>query len=376
MTSRERVLAALEHREPDKVPIDFGGIHTSLHSFAHRNLMKFLGLRGPEAKVQEICQQIVYPDKRILELYGADVTGVYPKPASGWKLEIDPVEDKWKDEWGTVWVRPEDGFFYDIQEHAMKNIGVDELKEYKFPDPGSRGRIAGLREEIRKLRECTDKAIIFFNASWGLWESLWLLRGFEQGYVDIASDRKFVHMFFEKMLWWSKIFWDNVLAHVGDLIDVVQIGDDLGTQRGPVFNPELYRTLLKPFHRELVCFIKTKTDAKVYFHTCGSVYWAIEDFIDCGIDVLNPVQVGASNMDSKILKRKFGKNISFWGGGCGNHVLLHGKPEDVSREVRRRITDFAPGGGFIFASIHNIQANTPPENIHAMYTTALNYRDY
>jgi uroporphyrinogen decarboxylase len=376
MTSRERVLAALEHREPDKVPIDFGGVHTSLHDHAHRSLMEFLGLAGPEATIQEICQQIVYPDKRILEHFGADIIGVYPKPASGWKLEIDPVEDTWKDEWGTVWVRPKDGYFYDIREHAMKNFSVDDLKEYNFPDPANRGRIAGLREEIGKRRECTDKAIIFFNASWGLWESLWLLRGFEQAYVDIASDRKFVRMFFEKMLWWSKIFWDTVLTYVGDLIDVVQIGDDLGTQRGPVFNPELYRSLLKPFHKELVRFIKTKTNAKVYFHTCGSVYWAIEDFIDCGIDILNPVQVGAFNMDSKILKREFGEKISFWGGGCDNHVLLHGKPEGVRREVQRRIADFAPGGGFIFASIHNIQANTPPENIQAMYSTAVEYRNY
>ncbi len=375
MTSRERVLTALEHREPDKVPIDFGGVHTSLHDHAHRNLMQFLGLDGPDAPIQEICQQIVYPDRRILQLFGADIIGVYPKPASGWKLRVDPVRDKWMDEWGTVWVRPRDGYFYDIEEHVMKNFNVDDLKEYNFPDPRNRGRIEGLREEIGKIRERTDKAIIFFNASWGLWESLWLLRGFEQAYVDIASNRKFVEKFFEKMLWWSEAFWDTVLSEVGDLIDVVQIGDDLGTQRGPVFNPELYRSLLKPFHKELVRFIKTKTDARVYFHTCGSIYWAIEDFIDCGIDILNPVQVGAFNMDSKILKREFGENISFWGGGCDNYLLLHGKPADIENEVQGRIADFAPQGGFIFASIHNIQANTPPENIHAMYTTAVKYRN-
>ena len=376
MTSRERVLAALEHQEPDKVPIDCGGIHTSLHDHAHRNLKKFLGLDGPEAAVQEICQQIVYPDKRILDLFEVDVLGVYPKPQSNWKLEIDPVKDEWIDEWGTVWVRPKDGYFYDIHKHAMTNFNVDDLKEYKFPDPGNRGRIAGLREEIMKLRECTDKAIIFFNAAWGLWESLWLLRGFEQAYIDIASNRMFVELFFKKMLWWSKAFWEIVLSEVGDLVDVVQIGDDLGTQRGPAFNPELYRSLLKPFHKDLVDFIKTKTKAKVYFHSCGSVYWAIQDFIDCGIDILNPVQVGAYNMDSQLLKKEYGEHICFWGGGCDNHVLLQGKTKDVEREVKRRIADFKPGGGFIFAPIHNVQANTPPENIHTMYSTAVKYRNY
>jgi uroporphyrinogen decarboxylase len=258
----------------------------------------------------------------------------------------------------------------------MRDFTIDELKDHDFSNPGDRWRITGLRGEIEALRERTGKAIIFFNASWGLWESLWLLRGFEQAYIDIASNRRFVELFFEKMLHWSMAYWDSVLDEVGDVIDVVQIGDDLGTQRGSAFNPEVYRSLLKPCHRELVGFIKTKTEARVYIHTCGSVSWAIQDFIDCGIDILNPVQVGAHNMDSKFLKKEFGEHISFWGGGCDNNVLLQGNPGDVEEEVKRRIADFAPGGGFVFASIHNIQANTPPENIHAMYSTAVKHRSY
>jgi uroporphyrinogen decarboxylase len=376
MTSRERVIAALEHREPDKVPIDFGGVHTSLHASAHKNLMKYLGFKGPDADIQEICQQIVYPDQRLLDVYETDIIGVYPRSSSTWKLEIDASTDEWLDEWGTRWVRPDGGFFYDIKDPVMKDFSLEDLKSYEFPDPSDSGRIEGLREEVEALYNQTDKAIIFFNASWGLWESLWLLRGFEQAYIDIATDTKFVEAIFDKLLWWGKSYWNLILDEVGDLIQVVQLGDDLGSQRGPVFKPETYRSLLKPRHKELVQFIKSHTKAKIYFHTCGSIHWAIRDFIECGIDILNPVQVGAHNMDSRKLMDEFGADICFWGGGCDTDILLRGSPKDVEKEVKRRIDDFSPGGGFVFASIHNIQANTPPKNIHAMYSTAVKHRNY
>jgi uroporphyrinogen decarboxylase len=376
MTSRERVAASLEHKEPDKVPIDFGGVHTSLHDFAHRNLKKYLKLPGPEAVIQETLQQIVHPDKRIMEMFQNDVIGIYPKSSSTWTLKIDPVKDEFTDEWGTRYVRPKNGYFYDIKDPAMKDFTIEDLKNYKFPDPGDKGRVKGLRKEVLELHENTDKALIMYSAVWGPWESLWLLRGFEQAYIDIAGNIKFVELFFEKILGWTISFWENVLSEVGDLVNVVQISDDLGTQRGPMFNPDVYRLLLKPCHKELVDAIKAGTNAKIYFHTCGSVYWAINDFIDCGIDILNPVQVGANNMDSKTLKRDFGDRISFWGGGCDINVISNGTPEQVKEEVKKRMTDLSPGGGFVFASIHNIQANTPPENIFTMYDTAVKYREY
>ncbi len=376
MTSKQRVNTALNYKEPDMIPIDFGGVHTSLHNYAHRALKKFYNLDGPEAEIQEILQQIVFPDKRILEMFQVDIAGVYPKAPSNWELKIDHVKDEWADEWGTVYVRPEGGYFYDIKKHVMTDFTLEDLKNYKFSDPYDVSRKEGLKEEMKDIREKTDKAIIIFNYTWGLWESLWLFRGFEQAYIDIASNKKFVQYFWEKLLWWMKAFWDNLLSAVGNDIDILQLGDDLGTQRGPVFNPNIYREMLKPLHKELVSSIKTKTDSKIYFHSCGDVNWAINDFIDCQIDILNPVQVGASNMDSKDLKEKFGDRISFWGGGCDNNILLNGTTEEVREEVVRRINDFAPGGGFVFAPIHNIQANTPPENIAMMYETAVELRKY
>jgi uroporphyrinogen decarboxylase len=376
MTSRERLNATLNHIEPDKFPIDFGGVHTSLHIIAHKNLMNFFGLEGPNAKIQDTFQQIVFPDPRILEKFQVDVIGVYSKSPSNWKLFIDSEKDEYTDEWGTTYVRPKGGYFFDIKIPVMKDFTFEDLKNYKMPDPTDKARFSGLRKEVLDIHKNNDKAIILFNASWGLWESLWQMRGFEQSYIDIATDKRFVNFYWDKFLWWSMSFWNSILKEVGDLVDVVQIGDDLGTQIGPMFNPEIYRSMLKPRHKKLVNTIKSKTRAKVYIHSCGDVAWAIKDFIECGIDILNPVQVKASNMDSKKLKKEFGNEITFWGGGCDPEVLLRGTRKEIEEEVKRRIDDLSLNGGFVFASIHNIQANTPPENIATMFQTAINLRKY
>ncbi len=201
MTSRERVEITLRHEEPDKIPIDFGGVHTSLHKYAHSKLIKFLKLNGPDAKIQEVTQQIVYPDKRVLDLFQTDIIGVYAKAPSFWKLKIDPINKEFKDEWGTVWFKPKDGYFYDLKKPAMENFTIRDLKEYEFPDPWDKGRIKGLRDEILDLYQNTDKAIIMFSSAVGIWENLWFLRGFEQAYIDLVANVEFIELFFAKFLW-------------------------------------------------------------------------------------------------------------------------------------------------------------------------------
>ena len=155
-------------------------------------------------------------------MFQNDVIGVYPKAPSSWTFKIDTDKDEFTDEWGTRYIRPKDGYFYDIKEHVMKDFTIDDLKNFTFPDPQDKGRVKGLREEVLDLHENTDKALIMYSALWGLWESLWLFRGFEQSYVDIAGNIKFVELFFDKILWWTKSYWENVLSEVGDLVDVVQ----------------------------------------------------------------------------------------------------------------------------------------------------------
>ena len=376
LSSRERIIKALNHKEPDMVPIDFGGVHTSLHKKVHQDLAKLLKLDTEKAEIQDIFQQIVYPNEEIIKLFGSDVVGVYPNAPDGWKLKINKGKDDFLDEWGNLWIKPKNGFFYDLEEPAMKDFTIKDLKNYKFPDPLDEGRVRGLRDKVVDLYKNTDKAIIMFNPTVGIWENLWFLRGYEQAYMDLVLNVKFVELLFEKLLWWEKAFWDNALKEVGDLVNVITLSDDLGTTDGPMFNPKLYYSLLKPLHKDLVSFIKSKTKAKVYMHSCGSVNWVIRDFIDCGIDILNPVQVSAKDMDSDILKKEFGSEIVFWGGGCDPRNLLSGSEKDVEDEVKKRIQDFSPGGGFVFASVHNIQANTPPENVLAMYGAAVKNRNY
>jgi uroporphyrinogen decarboxylase len=374
MTSRQRVLKSLDHQDPGMFPIDFGGVHTSIHELAYRNLVSYYGYESERPRIQEPLQQIVYPAQRILDRFGSDVTGVYTRPASSWKPHFDPSRDELRDEWGTVYVRPPGGFFYDISDCVMKNFGESDLDAYEWPDPTNKGRVEGLREQIERLRAQTNYAIMLFAPSWGLWESLWLLRGFENAYVDMGINLGFVEKLWERLLSWNQQFWQATLQCIGDLVDVVQIGDDLGSQRGPMFDPKLYRSMLKPLHTRLISCIKKNTQAKVYFHSCGDVSWAIPDLIESGVDILNPVQVSADNMDPRTLKREFGDKISFWGGGCDPRILLSGTVEDIKREVCRRIDQLAPGGGFVFASIHNVQANTPPQNVAAMFETAANCR--
>jgi uroporphyrinogen decarboxylase len=171
--------------------------------------------------------------------------------------------------------------------------------------------------------------------------------------------------------------WEKMLRVIGDDIQLVTMGDDLGLQDGTAMSPDLYREMVKPIHKEFISFIKKRTRAKIWMHNCGSIYDLIPDFIELGIDVINPVQVSARNMDTKKLKKEFGKDIVFWGAGCDSqNVLPWGKPEDIREEVKRRIEDLAPGGGFVFAPIMNIQLDVPVENIIAMFETALEYGKY
>jgi len=170
---------------------------------------------------------------------------------------------------------------------------------------------------------------------------------------------------------------DRVLAALGDSIDAVMVNDDLGTQAGPMLSPDLYRKMIKPHQRRLFAHIKPRTRAALVLHSCGSVRYAIPDLIEIGVDALNPVQVSAAGMDSAELKREFGRDITFWGGGCDTQrVLSRGSPAEVRDEVRRRIGDLAPGGGFVFCQVHNIQPEVPPANVVAMLEAAREFGGY
>lgn len=377
MTSRKRVMCAIEHKEADRIPIDFGGLHTSCHMDAYRGVINYLRWEWKEPKIFDTFQQIVVADEKLRERFGADVRGSFPDPPDNWTLKIDPEENSYIDEWGIKYHRPSGGFYYDIARHPLESASLEEIKKYKFPDPYNPGRVKKLKERYKNLYHDTDYALIIYCPTGGVFEHSYFLRGIEKLYEDMASNLEVIDCLAARVAEWQMGFWDNVLSAIGEYVQIVQVGDDLGHQDGLLFSPEIYKKYYKPREKVIISSIKKKTNGKIYFHCCGAIYELIPDLIEIGVDILNPVQIRAKGMDSRKLKKEFGKDITFWGGGCDpQKILPYGSPKDIEQEVRKRIDDFAPGGGFVFASVHNIQANTPPQNIQIMFETALEYGRY
>jgi len=360
--------------------LDFGGTNCStIHRTAHKNLMNLLGFNEFEEEVYDIVQQVVRPDVRLLEMFGSDTYLLLPNFGSSFELQItqDKQYSYFTDEWGARYRMPHKGFFYDFFKNPLAEASHNDLKKYKFPDPYDKGRVRNLNSAARKAFEQSDYAIIMSDGIWGMMQHSALLLGFQRFYEAIAGDIKFILTLMDRLLEYEYGYWDAVMREVKNYIQIVHISDDLGGQHGPNINPEAYRKFIKPYHKKLINYIKKLADIKILFHSCGSVYEFIPDFIEIGVDILNPVQVSAANMNSEKLKKEFGNDITFWGGGVDTqHVLPLGTPEEVREEVRRRILDFAAGGGFVFAAVHNIQANVPAVNLKAMFDTLNEFGKY
>jgi len=382
MTSRDRVLKALNHEIPDRVPIDLGGNQTGIHKSAYRNLVRYLGL-GEEIRIMDAVQQLARPSEQVLERFRVDTRYIAAGSASAWKGGIVKVKRDGRvwhdltDEFGIRWSMPDDQPLYmDITLNPLADATIRDVHDYAWPRGDDPGRFAGLRERALQIRKDTPYAVVS-GISGVIYEYGWYLRGLEQWFCDLLTDPEFCGALLDQMLkfWmdWFRLFLDEV----GDVVDVIMIGDDLAGQGGPLFNPEIYRRLVKPRHKRLVQYIRSRTRAKIWYHTCGSCLAYIPDLIDNGIHILNPVQTGARHMDPVELKRRFGRDLVFWGGGCDSqHILPRGTPFEVAESVRHSLAAFMPGGGYVFDSIHNIQGDVPPENIVAMFDAAYDYGFY
>jgi uroporphyrinogen decarboxylase len=319
----------------------------------------------------------VEPDPQLVRRFGRAAMPFFPSSPADYVFQIDPATNTYVDEWGTKYYMPPDGYYFDMCENPLASAETEaDLRGYRWPNPTDPTRIAGLPEQIKAVRASGEQAIMMMAAIGGLFEHAWYLLGLEQTYINLAINQDFMEALTDRILEWQVAYWDTTLDAVGPYVDLVQLNEDLGSQNGPLISPAVFRRIYKPRLRQLVDSIKRKTDARLYIHSCGSVYTFIPDLIECGIEVLNPVQVSAVDMDTARLKREFGKDLTFWGGGCDTVVLQYGTPDKVKDEVRRRMEDLAPGGGFVFGSVHNIQANVPPANIVALFEAAQEYGGY
>jgi uroporphyrinogen decarboxylase len=365
MTPRERVLAALEHREPDRLPMDLGTARfTGMTAPAYEKLRTLLGFGRPGVVIDRM-QQLVEMDEAILQHLGVDLRAFsFGNPDSGGDIELG--NGRYRDEWGVVRRRPPGCHYYELEISPLAGeLSAEAIARYPWPDPTDPGRFRGLREQAQRLRQ-TGYGVMF-NARFNLVHMTQYLRGFHDWFLDLAGNHELfqtlMHAVLEVMIEMNR----RALAEVGDLIDVVAFGDDVGMQDRTICSLPLYRKLIRPFQERIVATIRAHTRAKILYHTCGSVYHYIPDFIEMGIDALNPVQVSARHMEPGRLKREFGDRIAFWGGIDSQRLLPRGTPEEVRAEVRRMFSIMGPGGGWVLAAVHNIQPDVPPENVVAMF---------
>jgi uroporphyrinogen decarboxylase len=382
MNSRERVKLALEHKEPDRVPFDLSATYvTGIHVRAYNRWREALGLPWVEPRIFEMLQQLAVVDDDMVEILGVDVRPVTPSGSLTSGLEIKDVGDYtlFHDEWGIGWRMPKGrGLYYDMFDHPLAgDISQEAIANLRGPDPLDPGRFVGMRETACRVAEEEQRAVVVTQMTAGITEIAAWTRGYEDYYADLAANHQLASKLMDKVNAVKMAYWGRALEEVGDYVDVMMLGDDFAGQDRLLMSPQTWRKLVKPRLKELFDCLHAQSQAKLFLHSCGAVREVIPDLIEIGLDILTPIQVSAVGMDSAELKREFGKDLVFWGGGVDTQqVLPYGSPEEVRAEVRRRLDDLMPGGGFVFNPVHNIQGDVPTENLMAMWETLREYGVY
>jgi uroporphyrinogen decarboxylase len=405
MTSRERIIAAIEHREPDKVPIDLGSTPSSgISVIGYNNLKKSLGITGGKTLVYDVVQQLAQPEDEILDLFNIDVidvgrtfntsdndwheikaadgsTAFYPKwfnpelQKDGTWYAYDqnreliakmPQGATFFDQTCYPW---EDGYPSDFKQlpEAMNKVLWANLAHSPWDCAGDDDFWERLRANSLKLREESDKALMVVCGC-NLFEWGTFLRKIDNFLMDLVLEPEKVEGLLDALMEVHLATLAKVCDAVGDVVDIIRFGDDLGMDSGPFMAPDTYRQLFKPRHTVLCDYVKKNSQMKTFLHSCGSIYRLLPDLIEAGYDVINPVQTNSVEMDPATLKKEFGNDITFWGGGADTRTVLNGKtPQEVKDHVKERLEIFSPGGGFVFNTVHNIMPDVPPENIIAMF---------
>jgi len=392
VTRRERVLTSLKHKQPDRIPVDLGGMDsTGITAVAYNKLKKYLCIETGNTKVYDPYQQVAVVDFNVLDIIGADVLAIFPEPEK-WKISQLPdgsmceVPERWNAETlpdGSQQVvfnekiiakRPSKSWYFEQVDYPLANAkSIKEIESNQsifenfdwpfFVDE----TIEQIGKRAKHLYETTDYALMG-NFAVHIFMGGQLLRGFEQFMIDLVLNPDIARCIMDNLSESYIKRFEKYSTYIGPYVQIINVNDDLGTQESLQVSPETYRKLIKPYQKKLYRFIKEHFNGYLFLHSDGSIYDIIPDLIDIGVDIINPVQFSARNMDLEKLKREFGRYITFWGGGCDTqHILPYSDTQTIKNHVKRCIKTLFPGGGFVFCQIHNIQPDVPPENIMAMY---------
>lgn len=374
MTPRERVLAAMNHSEPDRVPFDLGTTFvTGIHRVAYDALLERLGMDDlPDQPLLDPVQQLAMPHEEVLRELGVDTRSTYIK-LPGRELGDESEDEQYRysiDTWGLTRRMPKDGgLYYDMCGHPLEGAEtVAEVDAYDWPDPLEDLDLDAMEQACLQIKRSGDYPVIVGGFGAGMLELLLWLQGYDQGYMNLLVNTPVTEAILDHLVELKVLHAQAVLERVGPYVDIFYNGDDLGVQDGPMIRREWFNDLLRPRYVQYHEAIRRAApQAKLFFHSCGSVVDLLPDVIETGIDILNPVQVNAAGMDdTAALKDRFGDRLTFWGAIDTQQVLPGGSPRDVRDEVKRRIDDLAPGGGYVLNTVHNIQADVPAENVMAM----------
>ncbi len=389
MNSRERIIATLEHRTPDRVPFDLAATHVSgIHIAAYKKLCDYLNITDSAIQFADVIQQVVIPSAAILERLQVDTRGLFPLCSHNWQINVKDKGDylEYNDEWGFVHHFARDSYWWSMIKSPLEGqiVEREQVDNYHCPAAALPERIAGLREQAIKLRS-EGKIVVLKGLCAGLLEMGQRIRGMENFLCDLFVDLDNAKRILDKLTNYKLQFWEMALEELGDVVDIVMESDDYGTQESQLIPPKTFREIFKPRYETIFKLIKQKFKEKkvsgergwIFFHSCGNIRPILPDFIEMGIDILNPIHFNAVGMEPVALKKDFGSEVTFWGGGVETqHILPTGSPEQVSDDVKRNLSALMPGGGYIFNTVHNIQAEVPPENIMAMWNTLQEFGKY
>lgn len=375
MNSRERLQTTLAHQIPDRIPFDLGGSAMSgIHVNAYQKLVKYLGFDDLEVEVYDQIQQLAMPHEELLKRLRVDVRAVRPRSPDSYLLDIKQIGEytEYTDEWGVRWRKPiSGGYYYDMVFHPLEHAeGLSGIEDHSWVDPNDESRYSGLHKQAADYSG-EGFGVTHWSLGPGVSETHAWLRGYEKYYTDFYLYPDIAETIMSKVVDIKIAYWERVLSQYGQYVDVVIEADDLAGQNGPLVSPKIYRQFIKPHHTRLFSAIKKiAPEVKIFLHSCGAVQDFIADFIETGIDILNPVQISATGMDLERLKCEFGKELVFWGGGVDTQRVFDGDDiQALKADVRQNIAALKAGGGFVFTPVHNTQANVPPQNYMAMWET-------